>query len=238
MFAYDPSLARVVQTTPGSISDVLKTMESIDSLCLQGDGLKWFNWLYRQVTEAVENRVAGGGFHDPGWLSELDVQFATLYFTALGAYLTGAPCPGCWSAMFSDRNQAAIARIQFAFAGMNAHINHDLPLAIIATCRSTGTAPQHGTPQYDDYTSLNESMDALIGTAKQTLNVRLLGDALPAVSHIEDAIAAWNLAAARENAWNTAQNLWQESPAVASAYLGIIDGLTTVIGKGLLVPAP
>jgi len=238
MFPYDPALATVVQTTPRSISDVLGMMQSIDALCVEGDGLKWFNWLYQNVTEAVENRIAGGGFNDPGWLSQLDVQFATLYFAALGTYLAGAPCPGCWSAMFSNRNQTAIARIQFALAGMNAHINHDLPLAIIATCRETGTTPQHGTPQYDDYTSLNDSMDALIGTAKQTLNVRLLGDALPPVSHIEDTIAAWNLAAARENAWNTAQNLWQEPPAVASAHLGVIDGLTTVISKALLVPAP
>jgi hypothetical protein len=238
MFPYDQALTTVVQKTPQSISDVLTAMESIDALCVQGDGLKWFNWLYLQVTQAVENLVAGGSFNDPAWLSELDVQFATLYFTALHANLTGSPCPGCWSAMFSDRDQVAIARIQFAFAGMNAHINHDLPLAIIATCNSRSTVPHHGTPQYDDYTSLNGSMDGLINTAKQTLNVRLLGDALPGASHIEDTIAGWDLAAARENAWNTAQNLWQEPPAISSAHMDVIDGLTAVISRTLLVPAP
>ena len=238
MFPYDPALATVVQATPRSISDVLTAMRSIDSLCVQGDGLKWFNWLYLQVTEAVENRVAGGGFNDPAWLSELDVQFATLYFTALRAKLTGSPCPGCWDAMFSSRQQVDIARIQFAFAGMNAHINHDLALAIMATCKSTSTVPQHDMPEYGDYTSLNASMDALINTAKQTLNVRLLGVALPAASHIEDTVAAWDLAAARETAWNTAQNLWQEPPAVAAVHMDVIDGLTTVISKTLLVPAP
>lgn len=237
MFPYDPSLAAIVQTTPQSISDVLAAMESIDNLCVQGDGLRWFNWLYMQVTQAVENRVTKGGFNNPAWLSELDVHFATLYFTALHANLTGSLCPGCWSAMFSVRNQTDIARIQFALAGMNAHINHDLPLAIITTCKSTGKVPQHGTPEYDDYTSLNAAMDALINDAKQTLNVRLLGDALPAASHIEDTIAAWNLSAARENAWNTAQNLWQEPPAIALAQMDVIDGLTAVISRTLLVPA-
>jgi hypothetical protein len=37
-------------------------------------------------------RVAAGGFNDSAWLAELDVQFAALYFNALYAALTGAPC--------------------------------------------------------------------------------------------------------------------------------------------------
>src|SRR5581483_1030097 len=202
MFPYDQALAAATKSTPESIADVLATMQTIDNTCVEGDGLKWFNWLYLQVTKQVENHVAAGRFSDPAWLSALDVQFASLYFSALHAYVNGAPCPGCWSAMFAIRDQTSIARIQFALAGMNSHINHDLPLAIIATCRSTNTVPQHGTPQYDDYTSLNPTMDALIEQAKQTLNVRLPGDKLPDVTRVENTIAAWNLAAARESAWN------------------------------------
>ncbi len=238
MFPYDPQLAQATEQPLSSIPDVLQTMQTIDKTCVDGDGLKWFNWLYLQVTSAVENRVATGGFNDPAWLAELDIQFAKLYFDALHNELTGAPCPGCWEAVFSSRAQNRIARIQFALAGMNAHINHDLPLAIIATCKATNTAPQHGTDQYDDYTNLNTTLDRLIDAAKQTLNVRLLGDPLPAVSHLEDLIAAWNLAAARENAWNTAETLWQDSALAASVLMDTIDGLTTVIGKALLVPVP
>lgn len=238
MFPYDATLAAATETPPGSIAEVLATMQMIDRTCVETDGLKWFNWLYHQVTQQVENRVAAGGFNDPAWLSTLDVQFANLYFSALHANLNGDSCPGCWSAMFSVRNQASIARIQFAFAGMNSHINHDLPLAVIANCRSTNTIPQHGTPQYGDYTSLNPTMDALIEQAKQTLNVRLPGDGLPALSQVENTIAAWDLAAARESAWNAAQSLWQESPVIVAAHMDIIDGLTTVISKALLVPAP
>jgi hypothetical protein len=238
MFPYDNALAAAVKTAPTSIADVLATMQAIDALCVPGDGLKWFNWLYLQVTKAVEDRVATGGFTDPAWLTELDVQFATLFFNALHASLTGADCPGCWGAVFAVRNQTDVARIQFALAGMNAHINHDLPIAIDGTCQSTGTVPEHGSAQYNDYTGLNAPMDALIDMAKQTLNVRLLGDPLPALSHLEDTIAAWNLATARENAWNSSENLWQDSPALRAAHTDIIDGLTSVISKVLLVPVP
>jgi hypothetical protein len=204
MFPYDAQLASAAQVPPPSISSVLGLLQTINSTCVDGDGLKWFNWLYLQVTQAVEDRVAAGSFNDPAWIAELDVQFAKLYFNALCAALVATPCPGCWEAMLSCRNQNKIARIQFALAGMNAHINHDLPLAIIATCKATNTTPQHGTAQYTDYTAIDGTLDSLIDTAKQALNVRLLSDPLPAVSHLEDLVAAWDLGAARELAWNAA----------------------------------
>src|SRR5437764_1316745 len=134
MFPYDPQLAAAVAVPPAGIADVIRTMQSIDTLCVAGDGLKWFNWLYRQVTDSVAARVAAAGFSDPAWLAALDVQFAALYFGALKSWLAGGPTPGCWRVVLDRRNQAAIARIQFALAGINAHINHDLPIAIVATC--------------------------------------------------------------------------------------------------------
>src|ERR1700679_1354753 len=173
MFPYDPTLLAVVQTPPQSVADVLQIMQSIETTCIDGDGLKWFNWLYFEVTQAVEARVVSGGFTDPAWLAELDVQFARLYFGATESALSGQPAPGCWEALFQRRNQASIARIQFALAGINAHINHDLPLAIVATCDATSTSPQYGGTQYTDYTGLNSTLDGLIESAKRTLRVRL-----------------------------------------------------------------
>jgi hypothetical protein len=240
MFPYDAALAAAVQAPVNSIADVLRTMQTIEATCADADGLKWFNWLYLQVTSAVEKRVAAAGFADPAWLSELDVQFARLYFEALGAYLTGVPCPGCWWTLFNRRNQSQIARIQFALAGINAHINHDLPEALVATCQATGTVPRHETAQYSDYTSLNSTLDGQIGIAKQILNVRLPGDPLPPISHLEDTLAAWGTSAAREHAWNNSQALWylRDVPAIAAAYLDSLDGLTTFGNKALLAPVP
>ena len=196
---YDPLLIAVVANEPQSIADVLQAMATIDATCADGDGLKWFNWLYLQVTQAVEARVAAGGFDDSAWLAKLDVEFAKLYFAALDANLRGTACPGCWATMFDVRGQTRLARIQFALSGINAHINHDLPEAIVATCRAMGTPPAHGTPQYHDYTSVNATLDTLVEAAKKTLHVRLLGDPLPPVSHLENTIAAWGrLRRARE----------------------------------------
>jgi hypothetical protein len=240
MFPYDTVLLTAVQKRPQSIADVLQTMEAIGAACIDGDGLKWFNWLYHRVTQAVEDRIAAGGFADPVWLAQLDIQFAGLYFGALESALRDQPSPGCWQALFECRNHAAISRIQFALAGINAHINHDLPQAIDATCQATKTTPRRGSQQYNDYTTLNATLDRLIDSAKNELHVRLLGDALPPVSHLEDTLAAWSVSAAREAAWRNAEIFWslRPAPALTSNFLDTLDGLTALASKTLLVPVP
>jgi hypothetical protein len=243
MFPYDPTLLAAVQVTPQSISDVIQIMETIESTCADGDGLKWFNWLYLQVTQAVETRGSASGsgsFTDSAWIAALDVAFARYYLGAIRSSLSGAPTPGCWQALFDLRNQTSLARIQFALAGINAHINHDLPQAVLATCVATSIAPQHGTTQYNDYTALNTTLDSLINAAKVTLRVRLLGDSIPPVSGLDNTLAAWSVAAAREAAWNNAELLFHlaDAPPLASAFLGTLDGLTALASKTLLVPVP
>jgi hypothetical protein len=238
MFPYDAALLAAVQNAPRSIPEVLQILQAIDTACVKADGLQWFNGLYLQVTQAVEARVAAGGFTDPAWLAQLDVEFAGLYFAALKSSLAGQSTPACWQVLFDVRDQSAIARIQFALAGVNAHINHDLAEAIVATCQVTGTTPDHGGPHYLDYTALNSTLDALIESAKRALNVQLPGGALPPVSHLADTIAAWDVSAARESAWQAGEALWQVRavPLLASRFMDMLDGFATVIGKGLLVP--
>jgi hypothetical protein len=240
MLADDGALLAAIQTAAEDIPGVLAIMRSLDAVLPDGDGLKWFNWLYLQVTVAVAARVAAGGFHNPAWLTELDVRFASLYFGALRSWLSGGNTPKCWQVLFGCRSDASVARIQFALAGINAHINHDLPLAIDNTCQAGGTAPRQVSPEYADYTSVNGTLNSLIDLAKQTLMVRLLGDALPPVSHLEDLLGAWNIAAAREAAWTNAEVLSElrGAPALYARWLDGLDGITSVAGKGLLVAAP
>jgi hypothetical protein len=238
MFPYDSALLSAVEPPPQSIEDVVRILQAIEAASSDNDGLKWFNWLYLQVTKAVQARVESKGFDDPVWVAALDVKFARFYFSAIQSSLAGATTPGCWQAVFDQRNQPAIARIQFAFAGMNAHINHDLPQAIVDMCQDS--APRHGSAQYNDYTALNATLDSLIEAAKGVLNVRLPGDALPPVSHLNDTLAAWSIAAAREGAWTNAELLFhlKDAPPISSAFLVTLDGFTALASKTLLVPVP
>jgi hypothetical protein len=245
VFPYDPELLAAVRSAPQTVADVIRMLDEIQSLCIDGDGLKWFNGLYLQVTQAVQARAAlragaPDAFVDASWIAALDATFAGFYFAALKASLSGAETPGCWQAVFGVRNQPAIARIQFAMAGMNAHINHDLPQAVVATCKATGIRPEHGSPQYSDFTAINATLDGLIAAARNELHVRLLGDALPPVSRLEDTLAAWSVSAARESAWNNAELLWNlgDVPPLSATFLDTLDGFTSLAGKALLVPVP
>jgi hypothetical protein len=234
MFPYDSQVLATLQTSPQSIDDVIAILQSIDSLCADRDGLKWFNWLYLAVTKAVGARVDSGDFTDPAWIAALDVQFAALYFDALRAQFTGAPPPGPWAIFFDRRSDDAIARIQFALAGVNAHINRDLPVAIL----NTGLEPIHGDSHYRDFTALNATLDSLIDAAKRELNVRLPGDSLPPVSHLEHILAAFSVAEAREAAWTNAGILWslRGVPPIYTRTLDSLDGYAAVLAKGLLIP--
>ena len=222
------------------MTEVLQTLHTIDSTCVDGDGLKWFNWLYLKVTQAVADQVASGGFTDAAWMSTLDVHFANLYFSALKSSLSGEETPKCWRVLFDNRRAAPVARIQFAMAGINAHINHDLAEAIVLTCAATGTTPQYDGPHYNDYTGLNGTLDSLVDEAKRTLHVRLLGDVLPPVSHLEDTIAAFGVAAARETAWLNADHVWaiRATPFLATTFMEMLDGVAAFAGNMLMVPVP
>ena len=239
VFPYDSKIL-AAKSIPQSITDVLHILHSIDTICSDGDGLKWFNWMYLQVTQAVADRIAAGGFSDPAWMELLDVQFANLYFSALKSSLSGDRTPSCWRVLLDSREQILLARVQFALAGINAHINHDLAEAIVQTCKLSGTTPDHGGAHHADFTAINSTLDLLVETAKRTLHVRLLGDVLPPLSVLEATVASWSMSAARENAWLNGEHLWhlRAIPRMASSFEDMLDGFATVIGKTLMVPVP
>jgi hypothetical protein len=251
MFPYDPQILAAVAATPQSIADVVAIMQRIDSLCVDGDGLKWFNLLYMQVTRAVEARVfnptpVNPAFLNPAWMATLDVGFAGFYFRALQSSLQTSlepsvpvqSTPACWQSIFNRRSQTQLARIQFALAGMNAHINHDLPQTVLAQCRSDQIEPFHGTPQYIDFTALNTTLDSLIHQAEIDMHLRLLGDALPPVSDLDNRIAVFSLGTAREVAWDNAELLWRLGDIVPAftTLLMSLDSMTALASRALLVP--
>ncbi len=70
-----------------------------------------------------------------------------------------AAAPLAWRPLLEQRAQPGIEPIQFALAGMNAHINHDLPLAVTGTCTALATSPSAGAHQAD-YQKVDQLLDA------------------------------------------------------------------------------
>src|SRR6185437_5841803 len=160
---------------PATIQDVVTLMTNIDNLLPGDDGLKWFNKLYLKVTAAIDQQ-ATSGWADPAWLTQLDVVFAGLYFTAITEFLNDDPSTAsAWDALFESRHQPNVERIQFALAGMNAHINHDLALALVRTDAQMNRKPALQSPEHADYERVNTILAQLLPTVLTELANGLLG---------------------------------------------------------------
>ena len=125
-----------------SVAGAITRMEAIAAALPAADGLACFNRMYLDVTRQVNSQLGQGFYADPAFMTQLDVAFANLYFAAADTASTPAAVPLAWRPLVERRAVAGIEPVQFALAGMNAHINHDLPLAMVSTCTALGTAPR------------------------------------------------------------------------------------------------
>lgn len=234
------SLQQILARTPvESITDAIAVMTAIDQTLPDDDGVKWFNRLYLRVTVSVGRAVLGATFHDPVFLAKLDIVFANLYFSALAAGLTNADgAPPAWRPLLADRNRRGVARLQFALAGMNAHINRDLPDGIVQSFAALGGDPLTDDRREEDFTSVNALLEQVEGEVKSEFTIgaidvidRLGGD-------VDDAVAMWNVRAARSAAWTNAQVLWglRSMPIVRDRFFRKLDGLVGMSSRGLLLP--
>jgi hypothetical protein len=222
---------------PGSIAEVIAAMQRIDTTLPRKDGVAVFNRLYLQVTKAVLAARATTTFHDPAFLDRLDVVFAGLYFDAEATLVSGAPCPVAWRPLVQERSRPH-APIQFALAGMNAHITHDLPLTIVQTCQELGLVPADDSPQYADYEAVNGILKQVEGQVVVWFDTGLIADLEDVVPQdVDNAMAMWSIVAARELAWDHAKLIWslRHVPGAAQAYEDVLARETELSGRAMLV---
>ena len=221
-----------------TIADVIARMQRIDALLPNGDGLKWFNLLYMTVTQKVDNGPLTGGWENSAWLTRLDVVFAQFYFTAILNWLNDpANVPSSWKALFEARFRPGIERIQFALAGMNAHINHDLALALLQTDAELNLTPGKTSPEYDDFERVNGILEAVLPQALQFLASGILGELAQDSGKIGSLLAIWNVRAARDLAWDFAEQLRALTGVMRDSALMAQDQVTGVLGRSLLLGA-
>jgi hypothetical protein len=219
---------------PTTIEQVIEIMQQIDDCISNSDGLKWFNRLYLSVTQRVDLQPVGY-WKDPYWLIDLDVVFAGFYFRALAGFLSGDPSvPSSWTAMFEARYCTGVDRIQFALAGMNAHINHDLALALLAVDAQTGVVPGPASPQHVDYQAVNLLLNSVMPSALQMLASDTLGVLAEDTGKVGRLLAFWDICHARDLAWDVANHLRDLSGAIRQAVLDAQDQVTGVLGRAIL----
>jgi len=234
----DAQLLQIVSSgAPAVIPDVIAVMQKIDGLLTSGDGLKWFNKLYLMVTQQIDTQPPPNGWEDAAWLKRLDVVFAGFYFAAVANALgQNSDVPSSWEALFEARNRAGVDRIQFALAGMNAHINHDLALALLRTNDELHIAPALQSPEHDDYEHVNGLLEEVLPSALNFLAVGIAGELAQDTGKVGRLLAIWNIRAARNQAWDFAAHLRNLEGVSRDLALEAQDKLAGVIGRALLLP--
>jgi Family of unknown function (DUF5995) len=220
-----------------SVAGAIARMEAIAAALPAEDGLACFNRMYLDVTQQVNNQLGQGFYADPAFMTQLDVAFANLYFAAADTAATPAgAAPLAWRPLIGQRASAGIEPVQFALAGMNAHINHDLPIAMVSTCTTLATAPDDGS-HFADYQKVDQLLDAAEQSVRQSLEsaAELAVDRhLTAVANL---VASWTINSARDLAWNNTLLLWaiRDDPIARGLFLDALAASTALASKMLLV---
>jgi len=223
-----------------TVGQAVERMEAIAAVLPTVDGLACFNRLYLIVTRAVATRIGAEFFADPAFVARLDVVFANLYFAAADAWNADrSSVARCWAVLLGRRSATAIAPLQFALAGMNAHINRDLAMAVVATCRELGTSPADGS-QHDDYQKLNALLGELEPAIQESFEEGVLLELDRHFGGLDNLAANFSIEAAREVAWGNAETLWslRNERFLSPAFLDGLDRLVAFAGRTLLLPLP
>jgi uncharacterized protein DUF5995 len=229
-------LSTILATRPArSIDEAIAAMTAIDQTLPDSDGLKWFNRLYLRVTLAVNAAI--GTFQDPAFLHRFDVVFANLYFDAAALGETDpAHAPSAWRPLLQARRDPGLARLQFALAGMNAHINRDLPVAIIDSYGELGGVPNVADVRHADFERINDILERVEGEIKTEYTTGIIGVIDAAAGQLDDLAAMWKVRKARDIAWSNAELLWylRPFPRLRTNFFSQLDSFTGFAGRGLL----
>ncbi len=228
---------------PSTVSEVIARLRAIETALPRSDGVACFARLYRQVTEGVNAELASQTFDDRRFLEQLDLCFAGLFFSALDAYERNrASAPSAWVPLFEQRSRRGVTPLQFALAGMNAHINRDLPIALVTTCQQLGLDLREDSPEQADF----ERVNVLLAQVEAKIKHLYLSGWLAVADRIvhrfhriDDIVAMWDVGRARDAAWTNGHALWalRNEQRLASEFIEVLDRMVGFAGRGLLVPA-
>ncbi len=117
---------------PRSVAEVVKEMHvRLADQPPELAHLRPFLSTYLRTTEAVGQAVRSGMFIDGQWVERWDVAFADYYLAAYDTFVAGRvqEVPRPWRLAFEV--PAALPNLRHILLGINAHVNFDLPQAML-----------------------------------------------------------------------------------------------------------
>ena len=170
-----PAIAAILATEPVPAAPVAVDLVPLDRAIARmavgleayrraGDGRQIFLFAYRYLSGEMRRNLLEGRFADPHWMVALAVRFADLYFEAEASFEAGRPCAEPWAIYFRVARSWRASSVEILLLGMNAHIVHDLPLAISESLRGDEAAAIAGklALRRFDHEMVNEVLEEAI----------------------------------------------------------------------------
>ncbi|HEX9968856.1 MAG TPA: DUF5995 family protein, partial [Acidimicrobiales bacterium] len=189
----------------------------------------YFPALYSRVTTRIADGIAAGRFEDGPRMERLAATFASYY---VRAFRREIPRPRCWQASWDVCGDRSLLIVQHLLLGINAHVNHDLPLAVVdvahaqgdlASVRADFLAVNHVLAEA--YTDVLRDLDRV---SRWTNEVAALGGGR---------MFNFSLRVARDQAWAAAGRLFPLDAEGAAAYKAELDRLVSVLAYLVTRPA-
>ena len=178
------------------------------------DATGYFPALYARVTTEIARSVASGAFEDGERMTRFATTFSSYYVRAFHREI---PRPRCWQATWDVAGDGRLLIVQHLLLGINAHVNHDLPMAVVDV-----DAP------HADFLAVNA----------------VLASTYDVVLHDLDRVSRWtneaarlgggrlfnfSLRIARDQAWAASRRLLPLDAAGRQRYEGELDELVSVL---------
>ncbi len=167
-----------------------------------------FATTYLDSTIEIKKEIENNSFIYPNWVESIVVDFANLYISALHNYDQSKETPLSWKEAFKINDQKYYKLSVQLLMAMNAHIYHDLPIALIQSF-DKGFQPEEVK---NDFYKMNEAFErltpkfmALLYDLEKTLGINKKG--------IKDWIVFNVVKSMRSDAWDLGLKLYQSSSA-------------------------
>ena len=198
---------------PKGIADVLAIQVTVQAILDQlppspaNNRVAAFNKLYLTITRRVDTALQTTA-HWPEFLEMLDVEFAKRYFLALDLWNRDQPdTPDVWEVLFRRAGDMEVSELIAATLGVNAHINHDLSLALIGTWKEVG-APTDDII-HPDYLLVNEIFYQEIPPLRRGFSTRWQNELDALVGPLDDWSQRLLVRVTRAHAWDQGRQLWE-----------------------------
>jgi len=210
---------------------IVDTAKDLRGIALSaGDASGYFPALYARVTARIGTSIEEGKFTDGPGIDRFATRFASHYVAAADDHLRG---PRCWQACWNVAGDARLLIVQHLLIGINAHVNYDLPRAVVEVADERG-----------GLISIRPDFDAVNDVLAATY-VDVVKD-LDRVSRWVNSAARlggggafnFSLRLARARAWQAASAMYMLSAGGRRGYADELDRRVSVLAFLITQPSP